>query len=392
MRYKSKFIRFFVLIIIGILIVNISLGLLVLRNTANSKNEGITSIKSSDGTITIYDYTPAGGVVAQGNIHNEHNYFEWGISTIYGPGLTFYMMNNTELFDLLALAKPSRTRGNFVYTALLSDEEASASGTFYPPYLDTWWFVMVNHYTGINCSVALTDSWNDDFITVDEPTNSRSWEVNTDHYINWTWGGDFAHVDIDLYHDGNFLRNIATNAQNNGSYFWRIPADLSLFDDLYQLNISNTDFDGTWGISDYFEINDFDSITILSPDGMNSWETGTNRSITWTSTGSITDVKIELFKEDVFELEIIPSTPNDGEFSWTIPSGFNNSTQYQIKLTDVSNSSIYDYSEYFEIFTSPSPNTQTEIPGYNLILLFSTSLIGVCGIVILFYVKRNKKG
>ncbi len=384
MRYKSKFIRFFVLIIIGILIVDISLDLLVLRNTANSKNEGITSIKSSDGTITIYDYTPAGGVAAQGNIRNEHKYFEWSISTIYGPGLTFYMMNNTELFDLLALAKPSRTRGNFAYTALLSDEEASASGTFYPPYLDTWWFVMVNHYTGINCSVAFTDSWNDDFITVDEPTNSRSWEANTDHYINWTWGGDFAHVDIDLYHDGNFLRNIATNAQNNGSYFWRIPADISLFDDLYQVNISNTDFDGTWGISDsYFEITEKPSINVTIPSTSNSWKIGTTHFINWTSTGIITDVKIELFKDDVFELEINSSTPNVGHFSWTIPSGLDDSTQYQIKISDVSDPSVYDFSDYFEIMR-PASAGPPEIPGYNLYIL-----IGIISVISVILVKKR---
>ncbi|MHA1191894.1 MAG: Ser-Thr-rich GPI-anchored membrane family protein [Promethearchaeota archaeon] len=353
MRYKSKF-KFFVLLIIGILIVNIFMGEFVLRNTANPKIDELTSIKSS-GTFTVTVASPYGGFAAEGNVRNENDYLEWSISTIYGPGFTFYMMNNTELFAYLALASTSRTRGNFAYTELLSDEEASASGTFYPTYSDTWWFVVTNHYTGTACSADFVTNWNDDFITVDEPTNSRSWEANTSHYIDWTSGGDFAHVDIDLYHDGNFLRNIATNAQNNGSYLWKLPTDISLFDDLYQVNISNADFDGTWGISDsYFEITGETTISVTSPFTSNSWEMETAHFINWTSSGNITDVKIELFKDDIFELEIISSTANDGEYSWSIPSGLDNSTQYQIKITDVSNSSIYDFSDYFEIYVTNS--------------------------------------
>lgn len=486
MKNNSKYVKYFVVIIIGILTVNFLLGLPVLRNKDNSKNKEITSIKSSGGTITFYDYTPYGSMTADSPIPdpNEQDYLEWSITTIYGPGLTWYMMNDTEFLDLVALPKQWRTRENFSYTALLSDEEVSASGIFYPQYEDTWWLVTINHWFGFNCSVSYTDNWKDDFITVDEPTSSRSWEVNSSQYINWTWGGDFDYVDIELYHDGNFSRNIATNAQNNGSYLWSIPDNILLFDDLYQVNISNSDFAATWGISDqYFEItqirsinitspfisnswetgtthsiswtstgnianvkielfkggtfeleinsstpndgdfswiipsgldnstqyqikitdvadssiydysNDFEiytlnSITVISPDSMNSWETGTTHSITWISTGTIIDVKIELFKGGIFELEIISSTPDDGEFSWIIPSGLDNSTQYQVKITDVSNSPFNDYSDYFEIYTTPSISGQPAIPGYDLMILIGTLI--ACGIVIFLLSKKKR--
>ncbi len=361
MRHKSKFKRFFVLLIIGILIVDIFFGLSVLRNTANSKNEGVTSPKSS-ATFTVPAASPYGGYAATGNTRDENYYLEWSISTIYGPGFSFYMMNDTELFAYAALAGPSRTRGNFAYTALLSDEEASASGTFYPAYSDRWWFVVTAHYSGINCSADLFDDWYDNFITVDEPTNSRTWEVNTSHYINWTWEGDFANVDIDLYHDGSFLRNIATNAQNNGSYFWRIPADISLFDDQYQLNITNADFSGTWGISDsYFEIMEKRSINVTRPSTSNSWETGASEYINWISTGLIADVRIELYDNDAFVVEITPNTPNDGEYFWAIPSGLDESIQYQIKISDESDPSLYNFSEYFYIFNAIIGDTTNPI-------------------------------
>lgn len=391
MRYKSKFIRFFGLIIIGFLIVDTFMGLFILRNTNISNNEGITSPKSS-ATFTVTAASPYGGFAATGNTRDENSYLEWSISTIYGPGFSFYMMNDTELFAYAALAGPSRTRGNFAYTALLSDEEASASGTFYPAYSDRWWFVATAHYSGVDCSADLFDNWYDNFIIVDEPTNSRSWEEGTSHFINWTWTGDFANVNIDLYHDGTFSRNIASNTQNNGSHFWSLPTDILLFDDLYQVNISNSDFDGTWGISDsYFEILEQRSINVTTPSTSNSWKKNTAHFINWTSTGNVNPVKIELFKDDVFELEINSSTPNDGEYNWTVPSGLEDSTQYQIKVTDTSDSLIYDFSDYFELFSRPSSSVQPTVPGYNLIIVFGTSGIGILGITIIFLSKKKRE-
>jgi hypothetical protein len=263
------------------------------------------------------------------------------------------MMNDTEFWDMIAMPASSRTRGSFSYTALLSDEELSASGIFYPEYGDTWWFVTINHYTGINCSVEFTDSWYDDFIIVEKPNSSSVWGTTTNQYINWTWGGDFDFVDIDLYYNDAFLTNIATNAQNNGSYRWRIPDSLSDFDNLYQINITNSDYSGTWNISDYFEIYEIPSITIINPTIASSWETNSAHIISWSSSSGITDVKIELFKNDIFELEINSSTPSDGSYSWTIPAGLENSTLYQIKITDITTPSTYDYSDYFEIYEIP---------------------------------------
>ncbi|QEE14547.1 Ser-Thr-rich GPI-anchored membrane family protein [Promethearchaeum syntrophicum] len=355
---KSKSKKNLKMIIIGILIINIITGFqALLVDNAPIENVSLENISpdAGSGVISILETTPYGGLFASGWDHNEHEYYELNIVTNFGPGLTWYMMNDSEYLYNIGLDRNSRTRGSFPYTELLSDEELSASCVFYPLYSDKWYVVAINHYEFTASEIEFTDSWEDDFITVDEPTSSSSWKVETSHYINWTCGGNFANVDIALYHDGTFLSQIATNVQNNGSYPWWIPIDIPFFGDQYQVNISNSNYADTWGINDaYFEIWDVETINVINPSTSNSWEIGTTHSLAWTSTCSITDVKIELFKSGVFELEIIPSTPNDGDFSWTVPSGLDNSTQYQIKITDVSNSLINDYSDYFEIFVTDS--------------------------------------
>ncbi len=157
MKNQSKFIMCLV-VIITLGGVDPFLAPQVLRNKDNKNDEVLTFLKSSQGTVTFPDTAPYGGIIAHGSIpdRGEQDYLEWDITTIYGPGLTWYMMNDTEHSDFVALQNEWRTRGNFSYTALLSDEEASASGTFYPPYLDQWWFLTTNHYTGTACQAEFT--------------------------------------------------------------------------------------------------------------------------------------------------------------------------------------------------------------------------------------------
>lgn len=88
-------------------------------------------------------------------------------------------------------------------------------------------------------------------------------------------------------------------------------------------------------------------------------------------------------------MEITSDTENDGVYYWPLPSGLVNSSQYQIKIIDISNSSTYDFSDYFEIKSPPSdgPSEDGDIPGYNLYIL-----IGLMGVVsiILFKMLRKK--
>jgi len=130
------------------------------------------------------------------------------------------------------------------------------------------------------------------------------------------------------------------------------------------------------------------SVTIINPDISSSWETSTSQSISWSSTGSISNVKIELYKNDTFVMEIISSTSNDGEFSWVVPSVLENSNQYQIRVIDVSDNAVFSLSDYFEIKapSSPGPTPGPVILGYDLMLIMV-----ILGISILVILKRYRE-
>jgi hypothetical protein len=92
------------------------------------------------------------------------------------------------------------------------------------------------------------------------------------------------------------------------------------------------------------------TIHIVAPNGGEIWTVDSSENITWYTTGSITDVKIEYSTSDVSTVwnEITPSTPNDGVFEWTVPPA--PTSQARVRISDVSDSMVFDLSDsYFTI-------------------------------------------
>ena len=87
------------------------------------------------------------------------------------------------------------------------------------------------------------------------------------------------------------------------------------------------------------------SITVLSPNGGESWLIGTTHTIKWSSTGNHrSNVRIELFKAGILNRTISVSTANDGSYRWKILSTQVLGTDYKIKITNMSNMVDYDFS------------------------------------------------
>ena len=91
------------------------------------------------------------------------------------------------------------------------------------------------------------------------------------------------------------------------------------------------------------------SITVTSPNSGDVWQMGTTQNIEWTSQSVGNYVKIQLYKNTNLTATLISSTLNNGSYSWTIPESFQVSNDYKIKIIDVSNASIYDYSDFFSL-------------------------------------------
>ncbi|MEO0088808.1 MAG: hypothetical protein ABIK50_04390 [candidate division WOR-3 bacterium] len=86
------------------------------------------------------------------------------------------------------------------------------------------------------------------------------------------------------------------------------------------------------------------SLTITSPNGGEVWFNGETKNITWSWTGNITNVKIEISTNSGSTWStIVSSAPNNGSYSWRVNA--TPSIQCRIRISDVNNSSIYDISD-----------------------------------------------
>lgn len=222
-----------------------------------------------------------------------------------------------------------------------------------------------------------------DTLNVDTPNALSSWQTGSSHYIEWTTTGNISNVKIDLYRGGVFEMAITANITNDGDFYWTFP--LSLTDSTqYQIKVSDVYNPSTYDYSQFFEIYN-PTITVTSPDSSSSWVRGTEHFLNWTSTGTLTNVKIELYLNDTFVLEIAANTPNDGEYSWNIPSNLTASTLYQIKMSDASNPLVYDFSDYFEVRPPTAPDS-------TMIIIIIISVVGgvAIAVAVIVIIKKRK--
>jgi beta propeller repeat protein len=85
------------------------------------------------------------------------------------------------------------------------------------------------------------------------------------------------------------------------------------------------------------------SITVVSPNGGETWIGGRQQQVQWNSEGTISTVKIELFNGAGWQT-LADGVANAGSFAITVPAGIN-SQQCLIKVSDAANASVTDQSD-----------------------------------------------
>src|SRR5439155_375340 len=171
------------------------------------------------------------------------------------------------------------------------------------------------------------------------PNGAEEWVVGSTRQITWTTtGSTIANVKLEYSKDNFATATVITASTSNaGFYNWLVPNDIST---TAKVRVSDAADAAANDASDNnFKIRG--GITVSAPNGGELWTVGQARSITWTTSGTIPNVRLEYSKDNFSSLVLITaSAPGTGSFAWTVPDDL--SSTVKVRVTDVRDLSVFD--------------------------------------------------
>lgn len=182
-------------------------------------------------------------------------------------------------------------------------------------------------------------------IVVNSPNGGETWQAGTTQTILYTTAGICTNLRIELWKGGVYKSLITETASPTSSFSWVIPATIQPGTDYKIKILAGTNSGTNIGPFDFsnasFAITAPVFLTVVSPNGGENWTSGNTYPITWID-GIAQNVKIELWKGGVFKSVI--ATSASSPFEWTIPASVVPGTDYKIKITGLTNTNSYDFS------------------------------------------------
>jgi|GEM_PF-1234366 len=188
-------------------------------------------------------------------------------------------------------------------------------------------------------------------IKIITPDSSTLWNAGTTRNIIWD-DNISENVKIDLYKGLALSMTIVNSTGSTGFYEWTIPDSIESGTD-YKIRITSVDDSNVYGEQiGTFKLNEYPSLTVVSPSSYEIWNAGATRTIKW-NFNFVGSVKIELYKNNVYYKTIADSTINTGAYNWFIPADTPLAEDYKIKITDKEISTVSDMSDVMFKISKP---------------------------------------
>ncbi len=197
------------------------------------------------------------------------------------------------------------------------------------------------------------------YITVTSPNGGEEWLTDSTYDIMWKSYGTSGYVNIGYsLNDGLDWTEIIECTPDNSIYSWTIPdtSSASCLIGIWDTNGITSDTS-----NEIFNIFYAPFITVTSPNGEEVWLADNIYDITWKSTGTSGEVKIEYSLNNGQDwMEITACTPDNNSYPWTTPGTLSDSCLISISdtngsLADKSNSVFaIDTIEAFIHVTTPN--------------------------------------
>lgn len=184
-------------------------------------------------------------------------------------------------------------------------------------------------------------------IHVTSPNGGENWQAGSTQIVSWT-SNNVSNVKIDYTTDNgtNWIEIVATTPANTGSYSWIVPNTPSTNCKVRISDASNSTIND---VSDnVFFIITQQAITVLSPNGGENWQAGSQQSITWSSQ-EVLNVKLEYtIDNDTNWMTIEENIPaNSNSYTWIVPNTPSNNCR--VRISDAGDALVNDMSD--NVFT-----------------------------------------
>jgi VCBS repeat-containing protein len=125
-----------------------------------------------------------------------------------------------------------------------------------------------------------------------------------------------------------------------GEYKAKITVALDVLNEVKESNEQNNVWEGVITI----RVPPVPQLTVVSPNGGETWAVGSTQTIRWKAEGVMGNVRIDLSRDGGSTwTTIIPSTPNDGSESWIVTGPA--TTQARIRIVSLANPAVWDMSD-----------------------------------------------
>ena len=179
--------------------------------------------------------------------------------------------------------------------------------------------------------------------TLTAPNGTENWTVGNAYNITWTKTGSVANAKLEYSTNGSTTYPgliVATTPAGGLSYSWTIPDAISA---TAKVKISDAT-DATVLDTSNANFNIIGGFTLTSPNGGEVWIVNESRNITWTTAGTVANVKLEYSTDggSTYPNLIIGTTPNTGSYAWTVPDSI--TTAARVRVADAGNANSFDTS------------------------------------------------
>ncbi|MCG8606686.1 FG-GAP-like repeat-containing protein, partial [bacterium] len=155
-------------------------------------------------------------------------------------------------------------------------------------------------------------------VVLQSPNGNEKWFAGTTQSVLWTSEGRIDSVGLEYTVDaGMTWLSIIDQTESDGEFLWEVPAITS---DSCKVRVVGSGPKSAVDESDGLFAIKPTALTLVSPNGEESWVAGTEIAITWQSAGLVDSVKLEYSLDaGTSWQEIANPTANDGHHEWEIP-------------------------------------------------------------------------